>query len=118
MNFCQNLELEQLRLEEMEGVDTVLALLRGVHDMDVLIEVAGILVDIADLEGDCRRILRAISNFINSDDFGILGDVAVEVMNNIQDRLNAHLMALFPLSGQPPPDQEPGLGNAGDQGLN
>ena len=85
----------------------------------IYLAVAGILeVDIADLEGDLRRILRVISNFINSDDFDNLGDVAVEVTNNMQDRMNAHVMALFPPPGQQPPDQEPGLGDAGDQGLN
>ena len=43
----------------MEGVDAVLALLRGVYAVDLLTDVAEILeLDKEDLQGDRRQLLR------------------------------------------------------------
>ena len=81
----------------MEGVDTVLALIRGVQDLDVLAEAAAILqVEIQGLEGDRRRLLREISNFIDSDDFTALGVEANNRIIDIQGILNAHFLQDMP----------------------
>ena len=109
--------MDQLRLQGMEAVDTVLALLRGVHDLEILREV----VETLELEieeenrGNRRFILRTITNHIESDEFDGLGDVAVERINNIQDRLNAFFIANLP----PPPPGLPeanGIGNVAHVG--
>ena len=89
--------MDQLRLQGMEGVDAVLALLRGVYEVDLLTEIAGILeLEVEDLEGDRRQLLRAISNHINSDDFDNLGDQAVARTNEVHDRLDAYFRARLP----------------------
>ena len=89
--------MDQLRLQGMDGVDAVLALLRGVYAVDLLTDVAEILeLDIEDLQGDRRQLLRAISNFINSDEFDNLGDQAVVRTNEIHDRLEAYFRARLP----------------------
>ena len=52
----------------------VLAMLRGVQDVEVLIEAAEILeVEVEELGDDRRRLLRSISNFIDSEEFEQLG---------------------------------------------
>ena len=78
--------MDQLRLQGMEAVDTVLALLRGVHDLEILREV----VETLELEieeenrGNRRFILRTITNHIESDEFDGLGNVAVERINTLK----------------------------------
>ena len=102
--------MDQLRLQGMDGVDAVLALLRGVYAVDLLTDVAEILeLDIEDLQGDRRQLLRAISNFINSDEFDNLGDQAVVRTNEIHDRLDAYFRARLPPPPPPPPGGVPGI---------
>ena len=97
--------MDQLGLQGMEGVDTVLALLRGVQDLDVLAEAAAILeVEIQGFEGDRRRLLREISNFIDSDEFNALGVEANNRIIDIQGMLNAHF-----LEGMPHLQRAPGV---------
>ena len=99
--------MDQLRLQGMEAVDTVLALLRGVHDLNVLMEVVETLDLQIEEENRVNRrfVLRVITNYIESEEFDNLGDVAGERINNIQDRLNGFFIANLP----PPP---PGIPNA------
>ena len=53
----------------MDGVDAVLALLRGCRDVNVLREVTGVLeLDLQGVGDDRRRILREISKVIDSED--------------------------------------------------
>ena len=108
--------MEQLRLQGMEGVDAVLALLRGVYDVEILGEVAETLEleELEDIRGDRRRLLRAISNNIESEDFDALGDQAQPLINEIHARLTAHFVRLMPPPAPPPPDA---LGNVDPLGL-
>ena len=93
--------MENLHLQGMDGVDTVLALLRGVQDVGVLGDVAGVLdLDIGDIVGDRRRILRAISNYIESDEFDNLGEVAELRIDDVHALLNAHFVAAMELPAQ------------------
>ena len=112
--------MEQLRLQGMEGVDAVLALLRGVYDVEILGEVAETLEleELEDIRGDRRRLLRAISNHIESEDSDALGDQAQPLINEVHARLTAHFVRLMPPPAPPPPDAlgnvDPFLGVPGD----
>ena len=95
--------MDNLQLVGMDGVDVVLALLRGVQDIGILEDVARILeVNVAGVDRDRRRILRVISNFINSEDFDDLGNVGQDRINHVHALLNAHFVAEMPLVAQAP----------------
>ena len=99
--------MDQLRLQGMEAVDTVLALLRGINDMDVLGDVAEVLeLDLdEDVLQDRRRLLRAISNNIESEEFDDLDhEEAARRIDNIHLQLHNHYRNLLPVDEDPVAD--------------
>ena len=99
--------MDQLRLQGMEAVDTVLALLRGINDMDILGDVAEVLeLDLdEDVLQDRRRLLRAISNNIESEEFDDLDhEEAARRIGNIHLQLDNHYRNLLPVDEDPVAD--------------
>ena len=95
--------MERLQIQGMDGVDAVLALLRGCRDVNVLREVAGVLeIDLQGVGDDRRRILREISNVIDSEDFENRGEQADQMINEIHAMMNAHFVADLPEPPQNP----------------
>ena len=89
--------MERLQIQGMDGVDAVLALLRGCRDVNVLREVAGVLgLDLQGVGDDRRRILREISNLIDSEEFENRGEQADQIINEIHAMMNAHFVQDLP----------------------
>ena len=85
------------RLEGIDPVDRVIALLQIVHDVDVLAEVAEILVvDIEDLPRQRRNLLRAIVAELNSERFELLAEVGLGRAQRVLAVVNQFLVAALP----------------------